>query len=96
MPFLERTYVQAHGAFALLGVDQADPKEDIAPFGKEFQITYPLLFDPGDRVNLAYGVTAIPTTYFLDSNDIVRSVFVTQLNSRTMQRGLASVGLTFP
>ena len=96
MPFLERTYVQAHGAFALLGVDQADPKDDIAPFGRAFQITYPLLFDSGDRVNLAYGVTAIPTTYFLDSNDIVRSVFVTQLNSRTMQRGLASVGLTFP
>src|SRR6266446_937328 len=52
MPFLERISTQAHGAFALLGVDQADPKEDIAPFGKEFQITYPLLFDPGDRVNL--------------------------------------------
>ena len=36
MPFLERTYTQAHGAFALLGVNQADPKEDIAPFGKAF------------------------------------------------------------
>jgi peroxiredoxin len=96
MPFLERTYVQAHGAFALLGVDQADPKDDIAPFGREFQITYPLLFDSGDRVNLTYGVTAIPTTYFLDSNGIVRSVFVTQLSSRTMQRGLASVGIPFP
>lgn len=34
MPFLERTYTQAHGAFALLGVNQADPKEDIAPFWK--------------------------------------------------------------
>src|SRR6266516_5464263 len=44
MPFLERTYTQARGAFALLGVNQADPKEDIAPFGKEFKITYPLLF----------------------------------------------------
>jgi len=96
MPFLERTYTQAHGAFALLGVNQADPKEDIAPFGKAFQITYPLLFDPGGRVNLAYRVTALPTTYFLDSNGIVRSVFVTQLSPRTMQQGLASVGMVFP
>ncbi len=98
MPFLQRTYTQyaAHGEFTLLGIDQADPKEDIAPFGKEFKITYPLLFDPGDRVNLAYGVTAIPTTYFIDSAGIVRSVFVTQLSPKTMRQGLASVGIVIP
>ena len=96
MPFLERTFTQAQGTFALLGVDQADPKEDIAPFGKEYHITYPLLFDPGDKVNLTYGVTAIPTTYFIDSAGVVRSVFVTQLSPRTMRQGLASVGITLP
>jgi peroxiredoxin len=95
MPFLERTYTSAHGAFTLLGVDQADPKEDIGPFGRATQITYPLLFDPGDKTNIAYGVTAIPTTYFIDSNGTVRSVFVTQLNSQTMRQGLASIGIHF-
>ncbi len=98
MPFLERTYTQyaAHGEFTLLGIDQADPKEDIAPFGREFHITYPLLFDPGDKVNVAYGVTAIPTTYFIDSAGIVRSAFVTQLSPKTMRTGLASVGIVIP
>ncbi|HZU67197.1 MAG TPA: TlpA disulfide reductase family protein [Ktedonobacteraceae bacterium] len=93
MPFLEHTYTQLHGAFVLLGVDQADPKDDIASFGKTFQITYPLLFDPGDKTNIAYGVTAIPTTYFIDSNGIVRSVFVEQLTTKTLQQGLASIGV---
>lgn len=98
MPFLQRTYAQygARGAFALLGIDQADPKEDIAPFGRVFKITYPLLFDPGGKVNVAYGVTAIPTTYFIDSAGVVRSVFVTQLSPKTMQQGLASVGIVIP
>ena len=98
MPFLERTYTQyaAHGKFTLLGIDQADPKEDIAPFGREFKISYPLLFDPGDKVNVAYGVTAIPTTYFIDSTGIVRAVFVTQLSTKTMRQGLASVGIVIP
>ena len=96
MPFLERTYRQAHGTFTLLGVDQADPKDDIAPFGRESQITYPLLFDPGDNVNVAYGVTAIPTTYFIDSNGVVRSVFVQQLTPQTLRQGLASVGINIP
>src|SRR6266516_1426087 len=33
MPYLERTYTHyaAHGEFALLGLDQADPKEDFSP-----------------------------------------------------------------
>ncbi len=98
MPYLERMYTQyaAHGEFTLLGIDQADPKEDIAPFGREFHITYPLLFDPGGKVNSAYVVTAIPTTYFIDSNGIVRSVFVTQLSPKTMRTGLASVGIVIP
>jgi len=93
MPFLQRTYTSSHGAFTLLGIDQADPKDDIARFGRVTQITYPLLFDPGDKTNIAYGVTAIPTTYFIDSNGIVRAVFVTQLDSQTMQQGLASIGV---
>ena len=98
MPYLEHTYTQyaAHGEFTLLGIDQADPKEDISPFGKAYVITYPLLFDPGGTVNTAYVVTAIPTTYFIDSTGIVRSVFVTQLSPKTMRKGLASVGIVIP
>ena len=98
MPFLERTFTKygAHSAFVLLGIDQADPKEDIAPYGKAYKITYPLLFDPGDKVNVVYGVTALPTTYFIDSTGIVRAVFVTQLSPKTMREGLASVGIGIP
>src|SRR6266852_260496 len=98
MPYLERIYTRyaAHGEFALLGVNQADPKDDIAPFGREYHITYPLLFDPGGSVNTAYVVTAIPTTYFIDSRGVIRSVFVTQLSPKTMRQGLASVGIVIP
>jgi cytochrome c biogenesis protein CcmG, thiol:disulfide interchange protein DsbE len=98
MPYLERIYTRyaAHGEFGLLGINQADPKDDIAPFGKEYSITYPLLFDPGGTINAAYNVTAIPTTYFIDSRGIIRSVFVTQLSPKTMRQGFASVGIDLP
>jgi peroxiredoxin len=98
MPYLERVYTRyaAQGEFGLLGINQADPKDDIAPFGRQYRITYPLLFDPGGTVNAAYNVTAIPTTYFIDSHGIIRSVFVTQLSPKTMRQGLASVGITLP
>ena len=80
----------------MVGINQGDPKDDIALFGKQFGLTYPLLFDKGDSVNTTYGVTAIPTTYFIDSNGIVRSVFVEQLTPKTMRQGLASIGISMP
>ena len=58
-------------------------------------VTYPLLFDPVGAVNQQYNVTAIPTTYFIDSNGFVRSVFVQPLTPETMKQGLASVGVSF-
>ena len=98
VPYLERVYksFDANGQFALLGINQSDPKDDIRAFGKTFQVTYPLLFDAGGNVNQQYGVTAIPTTYFIDSQGIVRSVIVQPLTPATMKQGLASVGITFP
>ncbi len=95
IPYLVRTYAQygAQGQFALLGINQEDPKDDIARFGAEFNVTYSLLFDRGGATNAAYGVTAIPTSYFIDSNGIVRSVFVQPLTPKTMRQGLSSVGI---
>jgi cytochrome c biogenesis protein CcmG/thiol:disulfide interchange protein DsbE len=96
IPYLERFYLHngAQGQFALLGINQADPKDDIARFGDDFHVTYPLLFDRGGTANADYGVTAIPTTYFIDSNGIVRSVFVLPLTPQTIKQGLSSVGMS--
>ena len=96
VPYLERIYRQlgAQGKFALLGINQADPKDDIARFGADFSVTYPLLFDKGGTTNANYVVTAIPTTYFIDSSGIVRSVFVEPLTPQTMRQGLSSVGIS--
>lgn len=95
VPYLEQVYAQhGKGQFILLGIDQTDPKTDIARFGAAYKLTYPLLFDPGGAVNQSYGVTAIPTTYFVDSQGIVRAAFVTELSAQTMRQGLASIGVS--
>lgn len=97
-PLLEHTYLQYGGqrTFSLLGVNQADPQDDIAPFGRHYHITFPLLFDPGEQVTQMYKVTALPTTYFLDTNGIVRAAFVTELTPQIIRQGLALVGVSAP
>ena len=98
VPYLERVYTSfdTGGQFALLGVNQSDPKDDIRSFGNQFHVTYPLLFDAGGNVNMQFGVTAIPTTYFIDSRGVVRFVVIQPLTPATMKQGLASVGVSFP
>lgn len=98
VPYLERVYTNfdTGGQFALLGINQSDPKDDIRTFGSQYHVTYPLLFDANGTINMQYGVTAIPTTYFIDSQGIVRSVVVQPLTPATMKQGLASVGIAFP
>lgn len=95
VPYLRSIYAHysASRAFTLLGVNQADPQEDISTFGRTFSVNYPLLFDAGSVVNVQYGVTSLPMTYFIDSNGVVRFVVPQQLTPQTMQQGLAAVGI---
>ena len=95
VPYLRDLYAHysAEGAFTLLGIDQADPKVDIQQFGQRFRVNYPLLFDANSTANIAYGVTSLPQTYFIDSAGFVRYVVPQQLTPQAMQQGLQSIGV---
>lgn len=96
VPYLRSLYARysASGAFVLLGIDQSDPQVDIQSFGQRFQVNYPLLFDANSAVNVAYGVTSLPQTYFVDSNGIVRYVVPQQLTPQAMQQGLQALNVS--
>lgn len=96
VPYLRGLYARysAAGAFTLVGVDQADPSVDIQSFGQRFTVNYPLLIDANSTVNMAYGVTSLPQTYFIDSHGIVRYVVPQQLTPQAMQQGLQAIGVS--
>lgn len=98
MPYLREIYTRysAQGAFTLLGVNQADPREDITSFGRTYKINYPLLYDAHSAVNINYGVTSLPMTYFIDSKGVVRFVAPQQLTPALMQQGLQAIGVGLP
>jgi peroxiredoxin len=49
--------------------------DDLIWFQEEFEVTYPLLFDPSIQVATAYQIGSFPTTYFLDADHRVVEVF---------------------
>jgi cytochrome c biogenesis protein CcmG/thiol:disulfide interchange protein DsbE len=49
-----------------VGVDSQDFYGDARKFGKQFELTYPLVHDGSGQVKGAYGVTGFPETFFVD------------------------------
>ncbi len=77
MPLLQQAYeqesVQADGV-VILTINVQDSAVQTEEFFKENKYTMPALVDAGGRVGRAYGVSAIPITFLIDRDGVVRYV----------------------
>jgi cytochrome c biogenesis protein CcmG/thiol:disulfide interchange protein DsbE len=88
-PLLAKFYGSEHGKVALVGLDENDGQPSALAFTRAQGVTYPVGFDPGVTAGSAYGVAALPQTFFLDAqHHIVDRVFgaVTQAS---LDKGIA-------
>lgn len=77
MPSLERAWKEfGERGVVVLGIDVSDDPEDAVAFMKALQITYPIVYDPEQARMNAYQVTALPTTFFIDTQMRIRGRFV--------------------
>jgi cytochrome c biogenesis protein CcmG, thiol:disulfide interchange protein DsbE len=75
-PLLARFYRTEHGQVALVGLDENDSLSHALSFARAKGVTYPVGWDPGFTAASAYGVSALPQTFFLDARHrIVDRVF---------------------
>lgn len=65
-PLLARWHAQ-HGQVVLLGLDENDTTASALKFARAKGVGYPLAFDPGMSAASAYGVIALPQTFFLNA-----------------------------
>jgi cytochrome c biogenesis protein CcmG, thiol:disulfide interchange protein DsbE len=75
-PLLASWYKQQHGHIDLVGLDENDITAKALTFAQAKGITYPLGFDPLTSAAGAYGVNALPQTFFLNAQHrVVQRVF---------------------
>ena len=75
-PLLARFYRAEHGKVALIGLDENDILSHALSFARAAGVTYPVGWDPDFSAASAYGVSALPQTFFLDARHrIVDRVF---------------------
>lgn len=91
MPSLQQASVKYNGHVAFIGINQGEDFSTITDFGNEYNVTYPLLMDPDNRVNFLYEVNSLPTTVFVDQNGIVREVVIGILSAAVLQDRVESM-----
>lgn len=79
MPAIEKTY-RSYKDIGLvvigLNLTAQDSEKEVADFVKEIGITFPIALDRDNAVGNLYRVMALPTSYFIDRNGVIRSVVV--------------------
>jgi peroxiredoxin len=85
MPFFERTQLKYNGQAAVIGVNQGEAAETLQEFGVRQNISYPLLVDDDNTVNLSYNVVSLPTTIFIDADGVVEEVIVGIVNQAVLE-----------
>lgn len=85
VPHFQDASVKYKGRAIILGIDQGEPQSVVTDFANSFALSYPLLLDQDNSVNRQYGVSALPTTVFVDAQGIVREVFTGIINGAVLQ-----------
>ena len=93
MPAFQQAYEQEDGVQFLL-VNMTGGREtqaDAEALLEEEGYTFPVLFDLDLDAAMTYGVTALPTTYFLDAEGNLVAWAQGAINEETLQQGLEMI-----
>lgn len=77
MPVIEKIYKEYEKkGFSVLAINVKQSKEKVETFVAELNLSFPIILDKDARIAKLCGVRAIPTTFIVDRNGIVREIIV--------------------
>ena len=75
MPFLQQIYeTWSEKGLVVLEIDLRESATLVQKFMTDNKLSLPTLLDTSGKVGQMYGITAIPTTFFIDKDGIIQQV----------------------
>lgn len=66
-PLISRYAQKYQNQAAFVGITLNDRPEDARAFIQKYQLSFPSLIDPNTQTGIAYGVSGVPETFFIDA-----------------------------
>jgi peroxiredoxin len=92
MPFLEKLHSSSQKQLEILAVNFDEPSQQVQQFAEEYQLSFPILLDPGGNVQNLYRVRGYPTTFILDEEGIVRFHHIGLITEGQLDQYLSELG----
>jgi signal transduction histidine kinase/thiol-disulfide isomerase/thioredoxin len=91
-PLMARFYRSAHGTAGIIGIDTNDSETAAEAFTRSAGVSYPVAFDPAAKTAGAFGVVAIPQTFFLNAEHRIVDRIYGAVTSAELAKGIARMG----
>lgn len=90
MPFMEKVYSEKNnGSFEILAVNVTTSEKNIGnveKFVAEYELTFPIPLDEKGSVSHQYDIIGYPTSFFIDSDGVIRSKTHGPLTEEEMEK----------
>lgn len=90
MPEIEAIFQEYNGRdVVVIGIDLRESEDKVRQYVRQGGYSWTFVMDTTGQVSSNYRVTAIPTSFFLDGEGIIRAVNVGAMTKRAMESRLA-------
>ena len=92
MPELQRLHERlASAGVTVLGINQSETPQAIANYQQALGVDFPTVIDQRLGVSRQYLVNSIPTTFFIDREGVIRSMFIGPMTDAVLAQNLRSI-----
>jgi peroxiredoxin len=93
MEHIQNRYYQYNPDMVVLGVNFNEPLSSVQEFIEEQHLTFDVVLDNGGRIQELYQIRGYPTTYFVDSEGIIRVIHIGFMTEDQLDGYLMKVGV---
>jgi peroxiredoxin len=90
-PYLVEVYNAEGGDMVIIGLNLQESKSKVSEFKKQYDVPYPLVMDPDGELTEIYRPIGLPTSWFMDSDGVVRYVHAGPMTTAMLQEALDAV-----
>jgi thiol-disulfide isomerase/thioredoxin len=90
-PHLVDVYNAEEGEVVFIGINLEETEGNVAGYRDEFDVPYPLVLNPDGALTEIYRPIGLPTSWFIDSEGVIRYVHAGPMTAPMLREAIAAV-----